>query len=1274
MVGSVARRRGARLSVAVVALALICCSPAQALTHAGHVFAGFFAAPGAGEGQLSHPADVATDEAAGLVYVSDAGNDRVEVFRRTGAASYQYISQFTVRDPGPIAVDNSTDASDPSPGEVYVAGAANKEEEEEGQRNTLFVYSPAESGALRKIRSFKFKEKGGEELEEEFEENISGVDVDAGGTLWVYWEEEGVIDGFEKQLTAAGKSKLAWNPSLRRSMEERFECFARPAFAVAADTTSFYVGYERRNAREECPGEEAEATPDSTVVAKLDAQAPVPATLIAELDHRDTTGAAVDSSDEDLYLDNATSVAAYAPDGTLIQRIGSGELLSGAGLAVDARDGEVLVADASEDRVAVFGLEGTPHEPTIDRLSSQNLGPSSSELSARIDPGGVAAEYHFQYGTSPCAQNPTACVDLPAAKLAAAYGDVSVSAQLHGLRPATAYYYRVIASNALAPDGISASSTFTTLPSPGALPDGRGWELVSPAEKHGSTIEMAAQLRGGSIQASADGGRLAWLAAGPVISEPEGNRSFELSQLMSVRESGGWSTHSLETPHTRGWGLLLPSPGEYHFFSEDLSSSLVAPTEYEQGKTEGVVEHPALSPLATEKTMYLHDDLPADGGFLPLVTAQNDTAGTKFGGGLDFLGASSDLQHVVFHSKVGLGAAAPTAAGLYMWQKGEPLSLISVLPDGAPAPDGGFIEPSLGAAGGLNAHNAISEDGRRVFWTDGEGRALYMRDTVQGKTIELNAAQGHQATEPGLGGEEVPEPSEAEPGREVRQVRFEGASADGSTIFFTDTARLTEDSTQQPTGQESPTDLYEFHLSGEDPLRGRLRDLSAGAAASSGDVLNIVPGISDDGSSVYFVANAALAPGATPGQCAREPEFGEPSPPGATCNLYVSEADPAHPGQRHTRFIATLSSEDAGDWGAGATSHLGPKYLNLSAVTSRVSTDGRYLTFMSQRSLTGYDNRDAVSGQPDEEVYLYDAASGRLLCASCNSSGGEGGGWTRPHGVFDTELAGEGLGLLADRGEIWQQRWLAGSLPSWGFNFNGGSQPAALYQPRYLSNSGRMFFNSADDLVDADRNSKEDVYEYEPQGVGSCTDSAGCTGLISSGSSERESAFLDASESGDDVFFLTASPLVAADTDRSIDIYDAHVCSDGSPCLQYPTASTTSCESTASCRSSEAPAPQSAGAPASATFSGPGSPAGAPEQQVRGTSTVKPTGTKPLTRVQKLARALKTCRKQHAHSNAKRTSCERQARKKYGPVKRGAVKRTAHKSASRSSSSNGKVR
>ena len=78
-------------------------------------------------------------------------------------------------------------------------------------------------------------------------------------------------------------------------------------------------------------------------------------------------------------------------------------------------------------------------------------------------------------------------------------------------------------------------------------------------------------------------------------------------------------------------------------------------------------------------------------------------------------------------------------------------------------------------------------------------------------------------------------------------------------------------------------------------------------------MLGTIPGISEDGSYVYFVANGVLAPGAETRQL--------PSRQSAIaawalslegeCNLYVSEPDPEHPGQRQTRLIARLSDEDA---------------------------------------------------------------------------------------------------------------------------------------------------------------------------------------------------------------------------------------------------------------------------------------------------------------------------------------------------------------------------
>ena len=158
--------------------------------------------------------------------------------------------------------------------------------------------------------------------------------------------------------------------------------------------------------------------------------------------------------------------------------------------------------------------------------------------------------------------------------------------------------------------------------------------------------------------------------------------------------------------------------------------------------------------------------------------------------------------------------------------------------------------------------------------------------------------------------------------------------------------------------------------------------------------------------------------------------------------------------------------------------------------------------------------------------------------------------------------------------------------------------------------------------------------------------SGGCTGLISSGTSGRESAFLDASQSGDDVFFVTAGSLVSADTDHSLDIYDAHVCSEAEPCLTYPTSSSPECESAASCRPAGSGSPPAETAPPSSTYKGPGN---TPTVHVlpykAGSPPVKP---KPLTKAQKLAKALQACRKHHRHSKKKRAACERQARKTYG--------------------------
>ena len=152
--------------------------------------------------------------------------------RPTATAHTSSPSEFKVHTPGAIAVDNSTAPSDASSGDVYVVGAQEKEASAE-ERDELYEYSPAAGKLIHRYTHFKAKLDG---EEEELElEDISGVSVSQNGVLWVYWAEEGLIDAFAKEATPSGTPKLTWQPSQHREteVESRFECVARPAFAVS---------------------------------------------------------------------------------------------------------------------------------------------------------------------------------------------------------------------------------------------------------------------------------------------------------------------------------------------------------------------------------------------------------------------------------------------------------------------------------------------------------------------------------------------------------------------------------------------------------------------------------------------------------------------------------------------------------------------------------------------------------------------------------------------------------------------------------------------------------------------------------------------------------------------------------------------------------------------------------------------------------------------------------------------------------------------------------
>jgi hypothetical protein len=796
----------------------------------------------------------------------------------------------------------------------------------------------------------------------------------------------------------------------------------------------------------------------------------------------------------------------------------------------------------------------------IHAESVTDVAATSVTLNATIDPNNAPTSYYFQYSgadTASCGNSSCPSIPAPAGQaIGSEAGDVEVRQHLQeGLTPGGTYHYRVVAlSEVKAGETVAffgADQTFTTQGAGAfALPDGRAWEMVSPADKRGASL---AHIGGANAtQAAAAGQAMSYLATVPTETNPQGFTNSQM-QVLSRRTAEGWRSQDIEVPHSQSPGQGL-AEGEYRLFSRDLSLAALQPF--------GSFE-PALSEEASEQTAYLRTDflaasvqapcLPATMHcYRPLVTAKppyaNVPQGTVFGGetegeceiiecGPKFGGATPDLSHIVLSSSVALTPTPIEASGkesLYEWSAGS-LQLASVLPQGE---GGGGVAAGLGYRPDARTAHAISDDGARVVWTVAAATEhLYLRDTVKGETVLLDTVQGGS-------GEGVPAP------------HFQVASSDGSKVLFTDEQRLTADAG----AEQAAPDLYECDIVAEPGALGcKLTDLTPANGGEPANVHGVVLGASDDASRVYFVAEGVLAPGAEAGGCSGG------SPAAAGCKLYVRQGGV-------TRLVAALSPNDGPDWSAAG--------VQVRNVSTRISPDGRWLAFMSQRRLTSADNRDAASGQADEEVYLYDADSERLVCASCAPTG------ARPVGE---QFGPDEPEQLLGGNQAWKsgKTWAAAQIPGW-------TLPS--YQSRYLADSGRLFFNSHDALVPQDVNGTWDVYEYEPPGVGGCSASSegfnaatgACVGLISSGTSPEPSAFLDASVSGADVFFLTNAKLSSQDVDTSVDVYDAHECSAALPCLTPPGAPPPPCDTEASCKAAPSPQPDIFGSPASATFSGQG--------------------------------------------------------------------------------------
>lgn len=626
------------------------------------------------------------------------------------------------------------------------------------------------------------------------------------------------------------------------------------------------------------------------------------------------------------------------------------------------------------------------------------------------------------------------------------------------------------------------------------LPDCRAYEQVSPVDKDGldAVTLQQAPLPAQSSACEVDAlCTIAYMNIGAAFSGAPGNAIP--NAYLAVRAGEGWQTIALTPPTPQAPANSLARIT--YAFSGDLSQTVlrVPLQQLTEGAPAGVFN------------LFLRQP----NGAYALVTASapNEPPPAGCGGCFEeedvpaFAGASSDFGHVIFEANDSLVAGAPAGGveNLYEAVAGA-VRLVGVLPDKTVPPQGST------AGGGIRAvtertqelTHAVSADGSRVLFeaaADTGGP-----DAQQAGDIELFDRLAGSSTIEVSAPAPGAQPSNCETKERIcdaEPARFWAASEDGSAVYFTSKAALTKESDVGEARENPGNDLYRYDVGA-----GTLTDLTVDtrtADPNGAGVLGVV-GASADGSYIYFVATGELATGA---------QNGLP-------NLYVWHETAAGTGQ--LRFIATLKApepKEETNIEAARTGPAFPYHSDIADWTSRptesqayVTPDGKHVAFMSVEPLTGYDNTGQTTGEADHEVFEYSAETGELVCASCDANG------ERPLG---SAFIGARLDARA-------------STP--------------FHQPRSLSDDGnRVFFSSPDPLVPGLSGGSVKVFEYE----------RGAAQLISGAEGGGEAVFLDASASGNDVFFATREQLVSTDVDELVDVYDARV--DGglpAPVIQLP--------------------------------------------------------------------------------------------------------------------------
>jgi hypothetical protein len=837
-----------------------------------------------------------------------------------------------------------------------------------------------------------------------------------------------------------------------------------------------------------------------------------------------------------------------------------------------------------------------PVAPGILATSAGNFSSTFADLYAQVDPHGLTTLYHFEYltaasysanGHSFAGPNSATSMPVPDADIGSGGptggAGESVTQHIGPLQPGTVYDFRVVAENA---QGVTAGAvceedkpapacTFATLPEaiPG-LPDGRAYELVTPATKEGGSDmftpgdeeQYGNDLSTGSPSEDGNG----FLLEGESLfgSFPG---AFRTAYVFHRDQAKGEWTYT---------ALSEPSLGV-----QSVTGAVFDPTDLSR-----VGINDAVGSVSSQAGEQLINLLGPVGG--PYTTVHADPPSHTPEGPTQMVGASRDLSHVVLESRTLEGQENVGCPGSEKVKHGSALCEwaggYETLEDGEVRPElklvdlapGSETEPvsscgaQLGVEGAGGTHQAVSANGSRVFFTAPTPPPGFSIVKVTGPGC-WNGLVSHAFAIPEKNSPQVyvridgtstldvsePEPGLVEPGSnephgrpERYPVRFVGASEDGSEVFFVTDGWLTANHPQVHDLELYECAIVEEKVEEEIVPKCKLTRISVGEkgglAESGGGAVLGVQAVASEGTAVYFLAFGALAPGASK-LAANGVDTSAP------VNLYRYQPETATALAQMT-YVATVSTNNRSD-----QLQCGSNYAPCNEENWYATPNGRYLLFYSEVDLTANADTGGDCDVPGSEtlghgtcgvLYRYDAQAAEkheqsLICVSCNPNG-----------------------------EVTTTRSSAEFTRS--FSHDPSAGPV-----RAMSNDGAyVFFDTPMPLVPQATNGTLDVYEWHE----------GHISLIGSGAEPGPSFLLGYSPyvtprgetiEGGNVFIGTHAKLVAADTNRVGNIYDARICMAESPCIQAPPGETALCEGS-SCQGS--PVEPLDATPTSLTFSGPG--------------------------------------------------------------------------------------